>query len=104
MRSSIRFTAALGTLLLGASLACAQTGPSGPDERESRMAPPAGDPGADSKKELGNVGSLDRSPGKGSSSVLSDPGSITTGGSNTGTAPLETGRMQGGEGNQGQPR
>ena len=103
MRPSIRLTAALGAFLLSASLASAQTGPSGPDERESRMAPPAGGPGA-GRNELGEVGSLDRSPGKGSSSVLANPGSITTGGSNTGTAPVETGRMQGGEGNQGQPR
>lgn len=103
MRPSIRFPAALGAFLLGASLACAQTGPSGPDERESRMAPPAGGPGA-GNNELGTVGSLDRNPGKASSSVLANPESITTGGSNTGAAPVETGRMQGGEGNQGQPR
>lgn len=103
MRPSIRAMAAFGALLLSTSLACAQTGPSGPDERESRMAPPAGGPGA-GKNEVGTVGSLDRNPGKASSSVLANPGSITTGGSNTGTAPLETGRMQGGEGNQGQPR
>ena len=103
MRPSIRSTAALGVFLLGAPLVYAQTGPSGPDERESRMAPPAGGPGA-GKNELGTVGSLDRNPGKASSSVLSNPESITTGGSNTGTAPVETGRMQGGEQNQGQPR
>lgn len=103
MRPNIGVTAVLGTFLLGTSLACAQTGPSGPDERESRMAPPAGGPDA-GKNELGTVGSLDRGPGKASSSVLANPDSVTTGGSNTGTGPVETGRMQGGERNQGQPR